>query len=84
VSGFVHFCAVSTVPRAALAGSFCAVVWFRIFKTGKIFYGDLFMHEMEQVPDVRDARAPSYSKKEEGTYAWEALSKIFIENFIFC
>jgi hypothetical protein len=34
---------------------------------------------MEQVPDGRDARAPSYSKKEDGTYAWETLSKIFIE-----
>ena len=34
---------------------------------------------MEQVSGVRDVRAPAYSKKEEGTYAWETLSKIFIE-----
>jgi hypothetical protein len=70
VSGFAQFCAVSTVPRAALAGISCTVLWFSIF-----------VYEMEQVPDVRDARAPSYSKKEDGTYTWETLSKIFIEIF---
>jgi len=49
--------------------SSCTVVWFRVLKTGETFDADLFINEMEQMPDVREATAHSYSKKEEGTYA---------------